>query len=107
MLPVHQQLLCVTIVVGIFTHACRAQDLAPRAYFITPLRSNAITLAWPFFDGSIDYNGVIPISDASYEAIVGGELDTVSDTVLQFTGDQPLSLSRYFRKHPEFLNNLR
>ena len=74
---------------------------------ITPLRSNAITLAWSFFDGSIDYNGVIPISDASYEAIVGGELDTVSDTVLQFTGDQPLSLSRYFRKHPEFLNKLR
>ncbi len=74
---------------------------------ITPLRSNAITLAWSFFDGSIDYNSVIPVSDASYEAIVGGELDTVSDTVLQFTGDQPLSLSRYFRKHPEFLNKLR
>ena len=64
MLAVHQRLLCVTIVVGIFTRACRAQDLAPRAYFITPLRSNAITLAWSFFDGSIDYNGVIPISDA-------------------------------------------
>lgn len=40
------------------------QDLAPRAYFIGPLRSNAITLAESFFDGSIDYNGVIPISNA-------------------------------------------
>ena len=43
----------------------------------------------------------------SYEAIAAGELDTVSHTVLQFTGDQPLSLSQYFRKHPEFLNKLR
>jgi hypothetical protein len=43
----------------------------------------------------------------SYEAIAAGELDTVSHTVLQFTGDHPLSLSQYFRKHPEFLNKLR
>jgi hypothetical protein len=43
----------------------------------------------------------------SYEAIAGGELDTVSDTVLQFTGDQPLSLSQYFGKHSELLNKLR
>jgi uncharacterized protein YbjT (DUF2867 family) len=43
----------------------------------------------------------------SYEAIAAGELDTVSDTVLQFTGDQPLSLSQYFGKHSELLNKLR
>jgi hypothetical protein len=43
MLLVRQRLLCVAIFAGIFTHACRAQDLAPRAYLITPLRSNAIT----------------------------------------------------------------
>src|SRR5580704_15972055 len=42
----------------------KAQDLAPRAYFISPLRSNAITLTESFFNGDIDYNGVIPISDA-------------------------------------------
>jgi hypothetical protein len=65
MLAVHQRRLCVAIFAGILTHACRAQDLAPRAYFITPLRSNAITLTESFFDGSIDYNGVIPISDAT------------------------------------------
>jgi NAD(P)H dehydrogenase (quinone) len=43
----------------------------------------------------------------SYEAIAAGELDKVSDTVLQVTGHQPLSLSQYFAKHPALLNNLR
>jgi hypothetical protein len=65
MSQVRQRLLWVTVLTGIFVHSCRGQDLAPRAYFITPLRSNAITLASSFFDGSIDYNGVIPISDAT------------------------------------------
>jgi hypothetical protein len=63
--PVHQRLLCVAIVAEIFTHACRAQDLAPRAYFITPLHSNAITLTWSLFDGSLDYNDVIPTENAT------------------------------------------
>jgi hypothetical protein len=44
--------------------ALRAQDLAPRAYIITPLHSNAITLSWAFFNGDIDYNGGLPISEA-------------------------------------------
>jgi hypothetical protein len=44
---------------------CRAQDLAPRAYVITPLHSNAITLTWAFYDGSINYNGALPVSDAT------------------------------------------
>jgi hypothetical protein len=65
MLQVHQRLLRWAIVAGIFAHVCHAQDLAPRAYIITPLHSNAITLTESFFDGSIDFNGVIPISDAS------------------------------------------
>ena len=37
----------------------------------------------------------------SYEAIAAGELDTVSDTVAQITGEQPLSLLKYFRRTPE------
>ena len=41
-----------------------AQDLAPRAYLITPIHSNAVTLSWSFYDGSIDFNGVLPVSDA-------------------------------------------
>src|ERR1700761_4134699 len=43
----------------------RAQELAPRAYVITPLHSNAVTLAWSFYDGSINYNGALPVSDAT------------------------------------------
>ena len=42
-----------------------AQDLSPRAYVITPLHSNAITLTWSFYDGSIDYNGVLPVNGAT------------------------------------------
>ena len=42
-----------------------AQDLAPRVYVITPLHSNAITLTWAFYDGSINYNGALPISGAT------------------------------------------
>jgi hypothetical protein len=65
MLPVRQIPLFVTIFAGIFISSCWAQDLAPRAYLITPLHSNAITLSESFFDGSIDYSGVIPINDAT------------------------------------------
>jgi Putative MetA-pathway of phenol degradation len=42
-----------------------AQDLAPRAYVITPLHANAITLTWAFYDGSINYNGALPVSGAT------------------------------------------
>lgn len=42
-----------------------AQDLAPRAYVITALHSNAVTLAWSFYDGSITSNGALPVRGAS------------------------------------------
>lgn len=41
-----------------------AQDLSPRAYVITPLHSNAVTLTYSFYDGSLFFNGVIPVTDA-------------------------------------------
>jgi hypothetical protein len=41
-----------------------AQDLAPRAYLITPLHSNAVTLTSSFSDGSINFNGALPVRDA-------------------------------------------
>ena len=49
----------------------RAQDLAPRAYLITPYHSNAVTLTWAFYDGSIDLNGTLPSSDATGKYSVG------------------------------------
>ena len=39
-----------------------AQELAPRAYLITPVHSNAIVLTWSFYDGAVDFNGVYPYS---------------------------------------------
>jgi hypothetical protein len=41
------------------------QDLAPRAYIITPVRSNAVTLTWSFYQGGLDFNGTIPITGAT------------------------------------------
>jgi hypothetical protein len=42
-----------------------AQDLAPRAYIITPVHANAITLTWSFYDGGINLSGSIPITGAT------------------------------------------
>jgi hypothetical protein len=44
--------------------ACHAQDLAPRAYVITPLHSNAVNLTYSFLDGSLIFDGTVPIADA-------------------------------------------
>jgi hypothetical protein len=46
-------------------NGCHAQDLAPRAYIITPIHSNAITLTYSFFDGSLLFEGTIPITGAN------------------------------------------
>lgn len=42
-----------------------AQDLAPRAYVITPLHSNAVTLTYSFYNGEIIFDGNLPIADSS------------------------------------------
>jgi hypothetical protein len=42
-----------------------AQDLSPRAYVITPIHSNAILLTWSFYDGGLNFNGTIPVSNAT------------------------------------------
>jgi hypothetical protein len=47
------------------TPAVRGQDLAPRAYVITPVKTNGITLAYSFNDGSLLLEGAAPITDAS------------------------------------------
>ena len=40
-----------------------AQDLAPRAYVITPLHANAVTFTWGYYTGGLDFNGVIPVQN--------------------------------------------
>jgi outer membrane putative beta-barrel porin/alpha-amylase len=40
------------------------QDLAPRAYVITPVHSNAIILTYSYFSGSVLFDGAVPITGA-------------------------------------------
>jgi hypothetical protein len=42
-----------------------SQDLAPRAYVITPLRWNAITLTYSYNSGSLQFDGALPITGAT------------------------------------------
>jgi hypothetical protein len=42
-----------------------AQDLAPRAYVITAFHSNAVTVTCSFFDGGLNFNGTVPIANAT------------------------------------------
>ncbi len=43
----------------------QAQDLAPRAYIISPLHSDAVTLSYGYYSGSLSFNGAAPITDAT------------------------------------------
>ena len=45
--------------------ALHAQDLAPRAYIITPVHWNAVTLTYSFSDGGVTTNNAIPVPDAT------------------------------------------
>ena len=47
----------------------RAQDLAPRAYIISPIHSNAVVVSYAYFNGNLDFGG-LPITDASATANV-------------------------------------
>ena len=46
-------------------HVLCAQDLAPRAYTLTPLHANAITVTYGFYTGGLDFNGVVPVTNAT------------------------------------------
>jgi Putative MetA-pathway of phenol degradation len=43
----------------------RGQDLAPRAYVITPVHWNAITLQYSYNAGSLQFDGAIPVTGAT------------------------------------------
>ena len=57
--------LASLVVLACSVHELGAQDLTPRAYVITPVHSNAVTVAWSFYDGNINFNGALPVSDAT------------------------------------------
>jgi hypothetical protein len=54
----------VLVVAGAAPRAL-AQDLSPRAYLITPLRANAITVANIFSDGELLIEGAVPVTGAT------------------------------------------
>jgi hypothetical protein len=55
----------LTAIVACSFHTISAQELAPRAYLITPMPSNAIILTNAFYTGSVLIDGAIPITGAS------------------------------------------
>lgn len=60
----------VNLLFGILLGTCSlqtvcAQDLAPRAYIITPLHTNAVTLTYSIYSGGISFEGTVPITDSS------------------------------------------
>ncbi len=59
------KLTWTTVFVASSLAPLKAQDLSPRAYVITALRSNAVTLTYSYFSGSIQLNGVLPDASAT------------------------------------------
>ncbi len=54
--------VCIALCCG---HVAMAQTLAPRAYVITPVSGNAITLSWSFYAGGLNFNGTVSITGAT------------------------------------------
>ena len=62
----YTKLPCIILLLCLFcARGICAQDLAPRAYLITPLHSNAVTLTYSFYDGNIIFDGTVPITGAT------------------------------------------
>src|SRR6476620_1654583 len=58
-------ILILSILAAMAAMRLSAQDLAPRAYLITPRSSNAVTLTWSFYDGGLNFSGAVPITGAT------------------------------------------
>ena len=57
--------LILTALLATFSvQALHAQDLAPRAYVITPIHWNAVIVTYSFSDGGILFNNILPVTDA-------------------------------------------
>jgi len=59
------KLLLLAIAAAYTLPSLRAQDLSPRAYIITPIHWNAVTLAYSFSSGDVSTNNAIPVTDAT------------------------------------------
>jgi hypothetical protein len=59
------KLALLAVIAACPLQALRAQDLAPRAYIITPVHWNAATLTYSFSDGGVSTDNAIPLMDAT------------------------------------------
>lgn len=59
--------LFILIVAAVLTSA---QDLAPRAYIITPIHSNAVVVTYSYFDGDLIFDNSVPITGATAKVSV-------------------------------------
>ena len=64
------KLVFAAVTVLCISRAVPAQDLAPRAYVITPVHSNAVTVIYSFSSGNLIFDSAVPITDATATANV-------------------------------------
>ena len=64
---VHRAMVLRTLVIvwvaGLVAGVAGSQELAPRAYLVTPIGSNAVILSYSFFDGSVLTDPTVPIQN--------------------------------------------
>jgi hypothetical protein len=59
------KLVLMAVIAACPLQVLHAQDLAPRAYIITPVHWNAVTLTYSFSDGGVSTDNAVPITDAT------------------------------------------
>jgi len=59
------KLMAVVLVAASSTRFLSAQDLAPRAYVITPVHANALTVSYSYSSGDIMFGSTLPLTGAS------------------------------------------
>ena len=64
-MPILRRLVIVAALITWNCAAAYGQDLAPRAYVITPLHSNAVTLTYTYYTGGLQFDGAVPITGAT------------------------------------------
>jgi len=58
------------LILPVAVASMHAQDLAPRAYIITPVHSNALTVSYGIYTGNLNFDGSVPITDATARASI-------------------------------------
>jgi hypothetical protein len=57
--------LTLLVSVGASAAQVSGQDLSPRAFVITPVHSNAVTITYAFYDGGLNFDGTVPVANAN------------------------------------------